>query len=334
MDAVSLFSGCGGFDYGASQAGLNIIWANDKDKYTYDAYKSILPAVPIVIEDVRKIKIFPQADVLIGCYPCTGFSIAARRRWKDGKDRDLMQTEGNFLYKEYLRALKQIKPKYFFVENVSGMKSAMEGWFFNQQLEGFRELGYTPQAKLLHAIDYGLAQDRKRIFIVGVRKDIAEDFKYSFPEPTFGPGLQPYRVMQDAIFDMPLWPEGDFDTTAFHGHFLTRNRKRTWTQPSFTIVAHSSHVPLHPGGEPMRKLGTDEWELTGDFNRRLSWKECARLQGLPDHFLPSGGLKDKYRVVGNAVPPIFAEMLIKPVVEYEAGREDMLSKHNEKHISV
>jgi DNA (cytosine-5)-methyltransferase 1 len=317
LNAVSLFSGCGGFDYGATQAGLNIIWANDKDKHTYDAYKSILPDVPLLIKDVRKVESFPTADVLIGCYPCTGFSIAARRKWKGREERDLMEVEGNFLYQEYLRALKQINPKYFFVENVLGMESAMNGWFFSQQLKGFEEAGYTPKAKLLHAIDYGLAQDRKRVFIVGVRNDIAKEFVYEFPVPVYGSEDMPYRTMQDVISDMPLWPEGEYDDKPYHGHYLTRNRKREWTQPSYTIVAHSAHVPLHPAGDPMEKIGKDEWRLKGNINRRLSWRECVRLQGLPDHISPSGSLKDKYRVVGNAVPPLFAEIIIKPIIDYE-----------------
>lgn len=317
LKAVSLFSGCGGFDYGATQAGLDIIWANDKDKYTYEAYKSILPHVPLHIQDVREITSFPQAEVLIGCYPCTGFSIGARRGGKNGQKKDLMKVEGNFLYKEYLRALEQVKPKYFFVENVLGMASAMDGWFFQQQLDGFRERGYTPSSQLLKAVQYGLPQNRQRVFIVGIRNDIACDFTYQFPKATHGPGLLPYKTLQDAISNMPSDPVGEYITTPFHGHFLTRNRKQSWDKPSYTIVAHADHVPLHPAGEPMKKIGVDKWELCGDFNRRLSWRECAILQGLPIHIAPEGQLKDKYRVVGNAVPPIFAETIIKPIVEYE-----------------
>ena len=319
LKAVSLFSGCGGFDYGAAQAGLDIIWANDKDKYTYDAYQSILPNVDLTIKDVRGIKNFPKADVLIGCYPCTGFSIAARRKWKDRNDRDLMQTEGNFLYTEYLRALKQIRPKYFFVENVLGMASALDGWFFKEQLNGFKSLGYTPQAELLHSVKFGLPQDRRRVFIVGIRNDLSQSINYHFPQPTHGKGLIPYQTLEDAIGNMPFDPRGEYEEEGFHGHYLTRNRKRRWDQPSFTIVASSAHVPLHPAGEPMIKVGKDEWALQGDFNRRLSWKECAKLQGLPDTISPSGSLKDKYRVIGNAVPPIFAYKIIKPIVDFENG---------------
>lgn len=312
-----MFSGCGGFDYGATKAGLDIIWANDKDKFTYEAYKSILPNVPLQIGDVREIAIFPSAEVLIGCYPCTGFSIAARRKWKDGKERNLMQTEGNFLYLEYLRALKQIKPKYFFVENVIGMSNALKGWFFQEQINGFQKEGYSVKWKLLHGIDYGLAQDRKRVFIVGIRKDLADKLAYEFPLPTHGKNLLPYRTLKDEIFGMPLDPIGEYDDTPFHGHYLTRNRKKKWEEPSYTIVAHSAHVPLHPAGEPMQKIGVDQWKLCGNFNRRLSWRECARLQGLPNEFKPDGKLRDKYRIVGNAVPPIFAQRLIEPIVAFE-----------------
>jgi hypothetical protein len=317
LSAVSLFSGCGGFDYGANKAGLDIIWANDKDPYTYAAYKSILPHVELHIQDVRDIEHFPSAEVLIGCYPCTGFSIGARRGRKNGKKKDLMKVEGNFLYKEYLRALKQVKPKYFFVENVLGMASAMNGWFFQQQLDGFRACGYTPMPALLKAVEYGLPQARKRVFIVGVRNDIVHYFSYKFPSPTHGPGLLPYRTLSDAISDMPHDPQGEYTTAPFHGHYLTRNRKQSWDKPSYTIVAHADHVPLHPAGEAMQRIGPDQWQLCGSFNRRLSWRECAVLQGLPNHIKPEGRLKDKYRIVGNAVPPIFAETIIKPIIEFE-----------------
>lgn len=107
-------SGDGGFDWGATQAGFSIIWANDIEPHAAFAYKSIFPEVPFIIGDIRTVSEFPEADVLIGCYPCTGFSIAARRRWIDRPERDLMKTPGNFLYLEFIRALKQVKPKFPF----------------------------------------------------------------------------------------------------------------------------------------------------------------------------------------------------------------------------
>lgn len=320
LTAISLFSGCGGFDWGASQAGLKIVWANDIDYYASVAYKSLFPEVEFILDDIRNIDKFPKADILIGCYPCTGFSVAARRKWKNRTERDLLKTEGNFLYKEFLRVLKKNKPKYFFVENVNGMVTALNGWFFQQQIQGFKDLGYTPTFKLLYAPDYGVAQARKRIFIVGVRNDINAIFQYRFPIPTHGPGRnKPYVLLKNAISGMNLWPKGEFSEESFHGHYLTRNRKRGWNELSYTIVADSAHISLHPQGEPMKKIGKDEWILQGDFNRRLSWRECLRIQGLPDHMQPEGTLNHKYRVIGNAVPPAFGEAIIKPIVDFETS---------------
>lgn len=318
LTAVSLFSGCGGFDWGASQAGLKIIWANDIEPHAAFAYKSIFPDVTFKTGDVREVKEFPESDVLIGCYPCTGFSIAARRRWKDRQERNLMKTPGNFLYLEFIRALKQVKPRYFFVENVSGMISAKDGWFFEQQLQGFRDLGYTPLVKALRAQDFGAAQDRRRIFIVGIRNDIYKLFPYEFPTAQFGPTTsQAYKTMREVIGDMEPWPEGEFSTLPFHGHYLTRNRKRNWDQTSYTIVASASHIPLHPSGDPMIFVSKDNWALQGNCNRRLSWRECQRLQCLPLHMETDGTLEDKYKIIGNAVPPVFAKAIIEPIVQYE-----------------
>lgn len=320
LTAISLFSGCGGFDYGASQAGINIIWANDIDKTAASAYKSIFPETEFILGDIQNIKSFPAADILIGCYPCTGFSLAARRKWKDREDRNLLNSKGNFLYKEFLRVLDHIRPRYFFVENVRGMLSAHNGWFFAQQLDGFRQRGYFVQFKCLYGQELGLAQSRQRIFIVGVRSELTHEFEYKFPVPTHGPNAEsPYKTLRQVINGMPLLPHGEFLERVFHGHYLTRNRKRGWNEQSFTIVANASHVPLHPEGEPMAYVSKDKWKLQGDFNRRLSWRECAKIQGLPDSIAPDGRLEDLYKVVGNAVPPIFGKSLLGPVVSFESS---------------
>ncbi len=317
LTAVSLFSGCGGFDWGAKQAGVNIIWANDIDPNAARAYRAAFPQVEFHEGDVRDIKQFPSADILIGCYPCTGFSEAAKRRWS-GRERDLFENHGNFLYREFLRALREIRPKFLFVENVRGMLSAEAGWFFERQLKGFKKHGYNISNQLLNAHEFGVPQLRKRLFIVGIRDDL--EFGYRFPEPTHGPGKMPFVTLRDTLEGMDEWPTGEFNESAFHGHYLTRNRKKSWDDPSFTIVAHEDHVPLHPIGKPMKKLGKDLWCLQGVKNRRLSWKECRRIQGLPETVAPSDFLLNNYKVVGNAVPPKFGEVLLRPIVR-KFGRE-------------
>lgn len=317
LKAVSLFSGCGGFDYGATQAGVDVVWANDVDPVAASTYRQLLPDTEFVLGDIREIKTFPKAELVIGCYPCTGFSMAARRRWKDKQDRNLMKIEGNFLYREFLRVLEISNPKYFFVENVRGMVSARNGWFFEQQLNGFKERGYSVTHSLLNSMHYGVAQSRQRVFIVGVRSDVAADFNYEFKPPTHGRNALPLKTLRDVIGGMPLDPRGEYLERVFHGHFLTRNRKRAWNEQSYTIVANASHVPLHPEGAPMAFVSKDNWSLQGDFNRRLSWRECAAIQGFPKSIEPNGRLEAKYRVIGNAVPPAFGKMLVEPVINHE-----------------
>ena len=319
LTAVSLFSGCGGFDWGVHQAGVEIIFANDIDPHAAAAYQAIFPNVDFTPGDICNIHEFPKADILIGCYPCTGFSVVSRRRWRNSEERDLRNRSDNFLYEQFLRALSQIRPKYLFVENVKGMLSAEGGWFFKQQKDGFDNLGYEIKHKLMHAQEFGVPQSRQRVFIVGIRKDIS-NFEYSFPEATHGVEGESlnFVVLQEAIGDMKDWPVGEFFDYKFHGHYLTRNRKRGWRELSYTIVADCRHVPLHPIGEPMKYIKKDTWALQGKFNRRLSWRECARIQGLPDNAIPSGTLDDKYRIIGNAVPPAFGTALVKPIIEFES----------------
>lgn len=317
LTAVSLFSGCGGFDWGAAQAGVKVIWANDLDPHAAAAYRSVFPATTFELSDIKKIKEFPKADILIGCYPCTGFSVAARRRTVGAETRDLRAVKGNYLFEEFLRAIKQVQPRYLFVENVRGMVTADKGWFMRAQLAGFHSHGYKLRILQLCAADFGVAQERTRIFIIGIRKDVRK-FSYPSPEVTHGPkGTLPHQSLRDCIGGDKNWSDDAYFDHSFHGHYLTRNRKRSWDRPSYTIVAHAHHVPLHPMGEPMQFVAKDQWALVGDENRRLSWRECAAIQGLPESAVPSGTLEDKYRVIGNAVPPTFGRVLLAPVCEFE-----------------
>ncbi len=320
LTAVSLFSGCGGFDWGAKQAGVEIIWANDIAHDAENVYRALLPEVEFAPGDVRSIKEFPKADILIGCYPCTGFSLGARRRWHDLAERNLRDNKNNFLYQEFLRALRQVQPKYLFVENVKGMISAEEGWFFEKQINGFRRQGYAVKWAALNAADYGVPQSRKRIFIVGIKTE-KECCDYVFPKPTHGPmGKKPHVTLREAIGALERWPHEEYFEYPFHGHYLTRNRKRGWDEPSFTIVADAHHVPLHPMGRPMKFIKKDKWALQGRANRRLSWRECAVIQDLPPRIFTAIRLVDSYRLIGNAVPPALGRVLLEPIVSFENAK--------------
>ncbi|MFZ6723617.1 DNA cytosine methyltransferase [Undibacterium sp. Ji49W] len=294
--AVSLFSGCGGSDYGLRQAGFDVLMANDILPYAQAVYVANMPETDFRHCDVRQINSFPEAELLAGCYPCQGFSQGGVR----DADRKI-----NFLYREFLRALKLIKPKAFIVENVSGMTRSTFEHLLKNQIISFRLAGYRVSWKVLNAVDFGLAQERKRIFIVGIRSDINE--VYEFPEPTHGENrTQPYATQQDIIGNLPEWPLGDFCEDAFHWYYLSRDRRRNWNQPSKTVVSNMRHVPLHPMSPKLIKLGPDEWKFeTNAPARRLSYREVALLQGFPmDYVFPEGfSLAKKYEVAGNAVPP-------------------------------
>jgi DNA (cytosine-5)-methyltransferase 1 len=321
VTAVSLFSGCGGFDLGASEAGVEILWANDINRHAAATYQKYLPNVEFHLGDIRKIekKCLPQADLLIGCYPCQGFSSGAWRRWKTLEERDLFANVDNYLYQEFIKAIPYVDPKFIFIENVGGLKSSAGGWFFQAQRKALEKAGFRVFDARLNVKDFGVAQSRERVFIVGVRRRLRH--RYLFPEPKYGPGrAHGYVTQQDMIAGMPEWPEGEYETGAFHGHYLTRNRKMPWSECSYTIVAHSHHVPLHPMGEPMKKVGKDLWELQGKHNRRLSWRECALLQSFGDDFEPEGHLDAKYAQIGNSVPPLMAKLLVAPAVQLLESR--------------
>lgn len=306
MKAVSLFSGCGGSDAGVLAAGFEVAMANDILPYARDVYLANHTGAEYVLGDVAKIKSFPAADLLVGCYPCQGFS--------QGGVRDPSR-KINTLYLEFARALKQIKPKAFIVENVSGMVRNNFRHLLEHQLKVFKEAGYNVKADVLNAADYGVAQLRRRIFIVGIRKDFKTE--YQFPLPTHGEGREnPRKTIREAIGDLPDWPEGEFYAREFHWYYLSRNRRQGWDDASKTIVANPRHMPLHPLSPPLKKLEHNVWQFETDAPaRRFSYREAARLQGFSKDFVfpdtAAGSLEMRYKVAGNAVPPPLFEAVAR-----------------------
>ena len=315
MKVVSLFSGCGGSDAGVIAAGFDVVMANDIIGYARDAYLANLPPTDYVLGDVAKIEKFPAAELLVGCYPCQGFSQGGARE----ADRRI-----NRLYLEFARALDQIAPKAFIAENVSGLQRSTYQHILEDQIAKFSAAGphgYHLTWRELKAHEYGVAQERKRVVIVGLRKDLG--LHYQFPEPTHGPNaVKPWVTINEALEGLPIWPEGEFCEDSFHWYYLSRNRRRDWTEVSKTIVAHMRHMPLHPVSPKLERLSTDEWRFEDDKPaRRFSFREAARLQGFTRDYLRHGGdfvfpneikhasgqagnlMRFRYKVIGNAVPP-------------------------------
>ena len=344
---LSLFSGCGGLDLGFELAGLkavmgekvmeeafrdksvfqkninnnvfNTIFVNDifteaRETYAGNAGKYIY----MDKSDIRKIKQFPKADIVLGGFPCPGFSEAGPR---------LLDDKRNFLYLHFIRCLMQSKPKLFVAENVKGMTTLGKGEVFKQIVEDFAAAGYTIYHKLLSSEEYGVPQIRKRVILVGVRNDI--DFEYQYPEPAYGDekkGLKKIVDLRTAIGDLEDNP-GEYLTGSYSSMFMSRNRKKSWSEPSFTIQASGRQAPIHPGGEPMVKVGKDKYIFTDgeENNRRLSVKEIARIQTFPDWYEFSRGTSNRnenakldlvYKQIGNAVPVKLALAVAEPIAEF------------------
>ena len=305
MKAVSLFSGCGGSDAGLIKAGFEIVMANDILPYAKEVYEVNHPETDYLLQNIETVTSFPAADILAGCYPCQGFSQGGKRQ----ADNKL-----NYLYKEFARALNLIKPKAFIVENVSGMTSKTFQHLLQDQIKVFSEAGYTVVFKVLNAADYGVAQERKRIFIVGTRNDLK--LNYIFPDATHGINARTKTTIREALEGLPLWPESnqyyDYD---FHWYYMSRNRKRGWHETSRTMVSSARHMLLHPVSPDMIKIKNDHWGfVSNEPARRFTYREAARLQGFGDLLFPRESeitLENKYKVVGNAVPPPLFEVIAK-----------------------
>ncbi|PEU16122.1 DNA cytosine methyltransferase [Bacillus sp. AFS019443] len=358
-NVISLFCGAGGLDLGVELAGLEAVVGTERameafrNKETYNAirhesifhktysndffkealqtYKNNFPQdVYLHNKDIRKIHTFPNADLVLGGFPCPGFSEAGPR---------LVDDERNFLYLHFIRCLMQTQPKFFVAENVKGMLTLGKGEVFKQIVQDFEAAGYRVYTKLVNSRDYGVPQLRERVFLVGVRNDL--DFVYEFPEPTHGEdeGLLPYVTLRQAIGDLESDP-GAYFTGSYSTIFMSRNRKKDWDQQSFTIQASGRQAPIHPGGLPMEKVDKNKWIFPDgeENNRRLSAKEIARIQTFPDWYEFSDGDNQKmsvngrldkiYKQIGNAVPVLLASAIIKPIAEYAVrqpiNREDQL----------
>jgi DNA (cytosine-5)-methyltransferase 1 len=193
---VGLFSGCGGLDLGFKQAGFDILWANDFDKDSVETYKNNI-GDHIVLGDITKIsskEIPSNFDVLLGGFPCQGFSVANTKR--------SMKDERNFLYLEMLRIIKDKKPKFFVAENVKGLLSMEKGAVIEMIVKDFEKIGYKVDYRLLTASDYGVPQHRQRVFIIGNRigkENPYPKITHGLKNDLFNPKLEPFVSTKDAI---------------------------------------------------------------------------------------------------------------------------------------
>jgi DNA (cytosine-5)-methyltransferase 1 len=318
VKVISLFSGAGGLDLGFKNAGFNIVFANDNDKDVWETFekKFHMAIDKRSILDIKTDEL-PDADGIIGGPPCQSWSLAGMMRGEKDKS-------GQLFY-EYARIIKEKQPLFFVAENVPGIISKTHLPEFKKIIKKFRK--YKVNYALLDTGDFGVPQSRKRVIIVGYHKKLKR--KFEFPPPT----QTNWLTLRDAIGDLPEAvpakdkngsngsleiPNHEYMVGGFSTIYMSRNRRRSWDEQSFTIQAGGRHAPLHPDSSPMVKAGKDKMEFadTNPRFRRLSVRECARIQTFPDDFIfYYKNVAEGYKMVGNAVPVRLAEAIARQIRE-------------------
>lgn len=266
MNVISLFSGCGGLDLGFERAGFNIPVANEFDKTIWETFKANHPNTHLIEGDVRQVTkddiaqyIDGEVDGIIGGPPCQSWSEA-------GTLKGIKDARGQLFF-DYIRILKEFRPKFFLAENVSGMLADRHSIAVQNILELFDEAGYDVSFTLVNAKDYGVAEERKRVFYIGFRKDLKIEF--GFPKGSTKDDLKKI-TLRDIIWDLQDTavssgpknhhnPEAinnnEYFTGAYSPIFMSRNRVKSWDEQAFTVQASGRQCQLHPQAPKMIKVG-------------------------------------------------------------------------------
>lgn len=333
---ISLFSGAGGMDLGFKgdftylgekyeENPFDIIFANDIFKQAADIYESNFnhTVERRSIEELNMQNDMPNeaVDIVLGGFPCQTFSYS-------GKRKGLSDPRGQ-LYLQMIRVIDHYKPKMFIAENVDGIRNSRKNKFgenidtsaLDTIIQEFEEHGYNVQYKVLLAADYGVPQFRRRVIIIGIRSDLADTNEILYPSKIFDEtGAitgKKWRTAKDGIDD--LWDKvndpsitnhtiKDISKAKFYpGKKMQGNNRISADRPSPTIRAeHHGNIEAH-----YRTMLSDEENMEGW--RRLSVRECARLQSFPDDFIFTTSASAAYKAIGNAVPPVMAWYIARAI---------------------
>jgi len=220
-----------------------------------------------------------------------------------------------------LRIVKAKNPSFFVFENVAGIMSPSNQAEFTKFREKLENLDYNVAYQNLNAKDYGIPQDRKRVFLVGIKKDLEIKFNFSKINKTKKSASLHNCIhdLQSIGFNSKQIANHEYYKGGFSPIYMSRNRVRSWQEVSFTIQASGRHSPLHPSAFPMLKKSTDSFVFTKKNIRRLTVRECARIQTFPDSFVfKHQNINDGYKMVGNAVPVLLANKIaseLKKILE-------------------
>ncbi|MCK5043576.1 DNA (cytosine-5-)-methyltransferase [Candidatus Pacearchaeota archaeon] len=320
MKIASFFSGAGGLDLGFTNCGFDLVFANDNWKGCWKTFeknhgiainkKSIVDLSPDEI---------PKVAGFIGGPPCQSWSLA-------GRMKGIKDSRGKLFY-NYINLINEKKPLFFLAENVAGILSPKHFNEFMKIIQAFKEIGYNVSYKLLDSKFYNVPQERKRVIIVGYHKSLNQ--KFEFPKvnlrlislrETIGNLPKPKRASERNKTNGKLEiPNHEYMNGGFSTIYMSRNRVRSWDEQSFTIQAGGRHAPIHPQAPKMKFIDQNKRAFVKSkehLYRRLSVRECARIQTFPDDFVfYYNDIADGYKMVGNAVPVKLAEAIAQKIIQ-------------------
>lgn len=273
LKVVDLFCGAGIGACGIKMAGFDIVWGVDNDKYAIKTYQRNI-GNHVVCKNIKDVKSgeIPKHDIMVATPVCKSFSVA-------GSQRGFEDTKNGDLTFHFTRLLRECMPKAFLFENVPGMVSSSNKDTFLQVVKDIEEYGYKVTWKVINCFNYGVPQERKRLFLVGIRKDIKKEFK--FPEETFDRRNISYAI-GDIKNNKDIPNNKDVLELGYSSRYMSRNRQRQWDEPSFTIVSEVRHLPLYPD-PPNYDIRVENINKKTP-PRRFTVRECLRLQTVPDWF--------------------------------------------------
>ncbi|HXG42341.1 MAG TPA: DNA cytosine methyltransferase [Dehalococcoidia bacterium] len=348
---VDLFCGCGGLSIGFSAAGFRVALGIDIHVPSIRTFQLNHPSASTILGDIRRV---PddliiraigdgQVAVVVAGVPCEGFSLQNRKR-HEGDER-------NFLFWEFIRVIRLLRPSYVLLENVPGLRTSANGAFLRRIAMAIQESGYRVEHRVLNALDYGVPQSRPRVFFLGALPGLP----ITWPVPTHGPNSpdrRPYRTVGDAISDLP--PLGPGEAKAEYAaepaneyqalmrrlahrllnHEAPRHAPSTVDRiartppgsPLFSSYPQRIRLSLHDPSPTLVSGGIRPQYFFGHPTqpRGLTTRECCRIQSIPDHYEIVGGLVQERVQVGNAVPPLLAEAIAR---EIHAGLRGQRTAH-------
>jgi DNA (cytosine-5)-methyltransferase 1 len=344
MQIIDLFAGVGGMSLGFSMAGFEPVLAVEYDVSIANAYKKNHSTAETIADDIKILdientfkKYQNKVTGVIGGPPCQGFSQKGKRL--------SINDERNFMFKYFIKVVEYVKPQFFVLENVPNIITTLDGFFKDEIIDAFKEIGYDVDAKILNAYDYGVPQQRKRAFFIGQKNKLTIEF----------PKEKDFKVsVKEAIYDLPFIDSGE--RVDFYNYekkpqndyqqLLRKNTKGIYnhqaTNHSKVALERLALIPKGKGREVLPKehrtksIYSGTWSrliedkpaatITTRFDtpssglfthpildRCLTVREAARIQSFPDSFIFHGTKTSQMKQVGNAVPPLLAYAIAKNI---------------------